>query len=497
MAVPRLEPHRPPPGPAIICNVCQQTGADVQLFDLNIKFLHHCRRHARPYEEFDAVWSRHAAPNQDQLQFINDFCQQWAVRISDQNFDYVMVSVFGYACCVFTDLFLTCLRPRTGAIIVAGGSAVNSTSLIDQTRCYGLELKNAGLVDHYITGEGERAVVDLLNGGSGPGIDNTDPEQIDDLDCLPGPDYSFCDLDEYEYLYPGEREIYITGSRGCVRRCGYCDIERFWPKYRYRSGKSIADEIINNYERLGVTRFYFTDSLVNGSLKAFSEQCDQLARYNFDRPIHWGGQFIYRSVRSTPRDHYEMIRQAGGDFFYVGFETGSDRLRFEMGKKFTNDDIDWNLDQMSQNQIKVMPLMFTGYVTETLADHHETLKIFDRWQRYVADGTISAIELGSDLIILPGAPVERMIESHDIRFVVDHRGEADFKLWHSMKNVDLDLRERIRRKVELHETAIAHHWPVWRQQSRLNDLKQLIMSNDLHVKMPTFRKIIDIKQGRW
>jgi radical SAM superfamily enzyme YgiQ (UPF0313 family) len=443
------------------------------------------------------VWSRYSGPDTDQLRFIQNFSQHWVNSISDQRFDYILVSVFGHACCVFTDLFLAQLRPATSAVIVVGGSAVNSTSLVDSTRCYGLELKKAGLVDHYITGEGEHALIRLLQGQTGPGIDNTNPEQIDDLDSLPGPDYGFCNLDDYEYLHPGEKEIYITGSRGCVRRCGYCDVERFWPKYRYRSGKSIADEIISNYERFGITRFYFTDSLVNGSLKAFSEQCDHLARYQFDQPIHWGGQFIYRSIRATPADHYEMIRAAGGDFFYVGFETGSDRLRFEMGKKFTNDDIDWNLEQMSCNRITVMPLMFTGYVTETLEDHHDTLKIFDRWQRYVSDGTITAIELGSDLIILPGAPVERMIESHDIRFVVDDRGEANFKLWHSMKNADLDLRERIRRKVELHETAIAHHWPVWRQQSRLNDLKQLILNNQLHIKTPTFTKIIDIKNGSW
>ena len=234
--------------------------------------------------------------------------------------------------------------------------------------------------------------------------------------------------------------------------------------------------------------------MVNGSLKAFSEQCEHLAKYRFDQPIKWSGQFIFRPKRSTPRDHYRMISEAGGNFFYVGLETGSDRLRFDMAKKFTNDDIDFNLEQCSQNNIRIMPLMFTGYVTETLEDHYDNLKIFQRWQRYVADGTINAVELGSSLVILPGAPVERMVESHDIRFVHDTTGEANLKLWYSMANPELTLRERIRRKLEIHETAIRHHWPVWRQESRLNDLKQLILKHNLHLDNPVFSKIIPISR---
>jgi hypothetical protein len=309
------------------------------------------------------------------------------------------------------------------------------------------------------------------------------------------PNYEFFDLNEYEYLYPGEREVYITGSRGCVRKCTYCDVERYWPKFRYRSGQSIADEIIENYERFGITRFYFTDSLVNGSLKAFSAQCEALTKYKFDRPIRWSGQFIFRDRRSLPRDHYEMISQAGGDMFYVGIETGSDRVRAEMGKKFTNDDIEHQLEECSRFGIKIMPLMFTGYITETLQDHYDNLAIFPRWQRFVADGTINGVELGSSLIILPGAPVERMIESHGLEFVFEN-GEANTKLWWSAANPDLTITERIRRKLEVHETAIKYCWPVWRQQSRLNDLKQMILQHNLH-KEPSqkFFKISEFKQG--
>jgi len=128
--------------------------------------------------------------------------------------------------------------------------------------------------------------------------------------------------------------------------------------------------------------------------------------------------------------------------------------------------------------------MLTGYITETIEDHHETLKMFSRWQRYVADGTISGVEIGSNLVILPGAPVEHMIDTHNISFLLDQNQIPNISLWWSEKNPDLTIRERIRRKLEVHETAIKYAWPVWRQATRLTELKEMILKNNLHQAEP-------------
>jgi hypothetical protein len=477
--VPRLEPHRPPPGPAIIANVCKHEGHDVTAHDFNIKFFHYCRQHNVDYHSYDAVWDRLVSINEQQLKFVNGFISTCVASIVQQNYDYILISVFGFSAQEFTELLLEQLRPLTTAKIVIGGTGVGSHNLINNNDYFGQRLKTTGKVDHFIVGEGERSIVQLLRGEPGPGIDNNDFVQIEDIDQLLQPNYEFYNLNEYDYLVPGSREVYITGSRGCVRKCTYCDVERYWPKYRYRSGQNIADEIIDNYERFGIHRFYFTDSLVNGSYRAFNDMCDKLSQYKFDRPIKWSGQFIFRQQKSVPRDHFATIAAAGADILYVGLETGSDRVRFDMGKKFTNEDIAFQLEECSRNGIRVMPLMFTGYLTETLEDHYENLRFFERWQRYVADGTIIGVELGSTLTILPGAPVERMIDSHEISFLLTPNGAPDSNLWYSATNPDLTIRERIRRKLEVHEAAIRHAWPVWRQTTRLEELRKFIVHNRL------------------
>jgi hypothetical protein len=487
--VPRLEPHRPPPGPAIIANICIKQGHQVIAYDLNIKFFHYCKIFNVDYYEFDLFWDKVIPLTGDKREFVNKFIEYYCEELAQGNFDFIMVGIFGHSGHIFSEMFLKHLRTKVSSKIVIGGMGVGSSSLLNNNEYFGYKMRELGYVDYFVVGEGEDTIIKILNNQSGPGINNSDSSQIDDLDELPIPDYSIYNLDEYDYLIPGNKEVFITGSRGCVRKCTYCDVERYWPKYRYRSGESIAREIIHNYETLGVTKFYFTDSLVNGSIKAFDDMCNKLANYKFDEKISWSGQFIFREKRSIPKDHYQMIAESGADILFVGIETGSDKIRYEMGKKFTNEDIDYQLAECSKYGVKVNFLMLTGYITETLDDHKDTLDIFKRWQKYVADGTIMGVDLGHPLAILTGTPLERMIDSHGIVFMADDNQEPLPVLWQSTINPELTVRERIKRTTEVHLEAVKHCWPVWRQQNRLFELKNLIIEHKLYDDVKPFYKI--------
>jgi len=491
IAVPRLEPHRPPPGPAIVARICANQGHTVSVYDLNIKMFNEFVKHGYDFYALDEFFGGNTSITTLQRRLIDDFTERWAQNIIAEDYDYVLIGIFSTVCEWYGRYLIEKLRHfGSKSKIIIGGMGVGTYDLVTPDKSFGNIMLDSGLIDAYIVGEAEVALVTYLQGGVGAGINNNDIDQIQDLDHLPQPDYSYFDLDEYNYIIQGEKEVYITGSRGCVRKCTYCDVERFWPKYRYRSGQNVAAEMINNYERFGVTRFYFTDSLVNGSLKVFEKMCDQLANYRFDSPISWSGQFIFRQKKTIPKDHFATIAAAGGNLFYVGIETGSDRVRKEIGKNFTNEDIEFQFEECSKYGIKIIPLMFSGYLTETIEDHEENLKIFTRWKKYVANGVIDAIELGTELTILPGSPVERMIETHGIDFLLDSGGSPVLRMWEARSNPTLTIQERIRRKVELHTEAIRHSWPVWRQASRLNDLRNRIITNDLHLQnQKTFYQI--------
>jgi hypothetical protein len=232
--------------------------------------------------------------------------------------------------------------------------------------------------------------------------------------------------------------------------------------------------MINHYEKHGVTQFYFTDSLINGSLKSFRDMCDKLANYNSTHKagFKWGGQFIFKPQRQLTDDYFDMIAEAGGEQFYVGIESGSDKIRWEMDKKFTNEDIEYHLHHFKRVGLHAFFLMIVGYVTETLDDPQDTLAMFSRWQKYVASGTISGIDLNTSLMILPNTPLERMIESHHITFPTYEYNESGVNqknslIWTSALNPELTFEERVRRRLEVDQYAVKYKWPVFRGPQRL------------------------------
>jgi radical SAM superfamily enzyme YgiQ (UPF0313 family) len=397
--------------------------------------------------------------SQDQIALLKEFIARELTRLEVDTFDYIACSLFSFLAQQFGRVFLTMLRPATHAKIIIGGAGLtNFKNTLGCTNAltFPEELKEAGVIDEYITGEAENALVDYFTLGHGHGIGNGNFKQIEELDPCPWPDYSYYNLNDY----PG-RQLTIIGSRGCVRNCTFCDVAKTSPKYKYRSGKSIADEIIHHYETHGVTNYYFADSLVNGSFKAFDEMCNGLANYTFAEPITWSGQYIIRSERTTPKNHFDMLKASGCKTLFVGIESGCDRVRAELGKKFANDDIEYYLENFSQKDIEVLFLFFTGYVSETEQDHAETLQMFKRWQRFVADGTIQGIETLNILSILPGAPLEQYAKDNNFLFLHDETGALNLRSWVNPAMPEYDFKERVRRHVGMVEEAMKYRWPLW------------------------------------
>jgi len=47
----------------------------------------------------------------------------------------------------------------------------------------------------------------------------------------------------------------------------------------------------------------------------------------------------------------------------------------------------------------------------------------------------------------------------------------DDSMWQARTNPDLDIHERLRRRLETHEEAIKYNWPIWRGIQRLKVVK--------------------------
>lgn len=250
----------------------------------------------------------------------------------------------------------------------------------------------------YIVADGERALVEYLNGNKFyPGINGRPPEEVADLTSLPTPDYS--DLLEPEFYKTKYTSVSITGSRGCVRRCTFCDIADRWPKYRWVEGETLAYKMIELSEKTGFKKINLTDSLVNGSLKHFNAMCRILA--TTPNNVQWNGQFIIRSAKYMTSENFDHIANSGCSGLTIGIESGSEKVREHMKKKFSNEDMDIWCKNLLDRGVKVKFLLIVGYPTETEEDFEDTMKFLEKWKDY------DTVKVSIDIMrIEPGSPME-------------------------------------------------------------------------------------------
>lgn len=377
--------------------------------------------------------------HQQTWNILEKLIEQWAARIISYNPKWVGLSVFSFNSQRATRLLSLQLKMQNPDIkIVIGGSGINTD------RTFAEELYAKNIIDAYIKGDGEESLIELLKGNTTyHGINGNPPAQIKDLNNLAYPDYSDYTLANYTNK-KGLQALPITGSRGCVRNCTFCDINAAWPKFFYRSGASIAGEIKHQVETYGANAFRFTDSLTNGSMKAFRDMCYELAEYRrvSDIKFIWDAHFIIRSRRQMPPEDFDAMKESGCGTVWIGIESGSESVRNHMKKGYTEEDMQYTMEQLDRVGVKARLLMIIGYITETQEDFQETLDLFEKWLPYLHNGTIEEVQLGATLNLLPNTPLVDHLEEFNL--IQSHGHIND---WICTDNPDLDYKERLRRRI--------------------------------------------------
>jgi inhibitor of KinA sporulation pathway (predicted exonuclease) len=92
-------------------------------------------------------------------------------------------------------------------------------------------------------------------------------------------------------------------------------------------------------------------------------------------------------------------------------------------------------------------MFFTGYPTETLDDHKETIKLLNKYKQY-AKTVISKIQAGFAMVILPGSPLYSQSQNDPNMILTKHTN-----IWFNQNNKNLTFEERQRRRIEFSTVA--------------------------------------------
>jgi radical SAM superfamily enzyme YgiQ (UPF0313 family) len=443
VSVPVLDLQYPPSSPAVIKSCAKAAGFTAKTLDLNLELKKICQTHEKFFQvqyNFENISTDIKNTKDPVLAFFDndlELIRQWldisVDLIATHCPRWLGISVFSYKSHKATLALCVEVQRRLPDIqIVLGGRGASSYTLgPDHTQFvkkmksffgsypwknFSETLLSYKIVDSIIQGDGEQAIIDLLSGTADNNITgNVETIKIEDV--------PFVDFDDYElleYNYVNEPIIPITGSKGCVRKCTFCDIPVLWPKFKFRSGDHIAQEMIYLYQRHGVKKFYMSDSLVNGSLAAFHDFISVLAQHNTANPdnaIKWVGQYITRPKSNVLDDkYYNLLKLSGGEGLTIGVESGSDTIREHMKKQFTTADIDHELSEFDRRGIVCVLLFFSCYPTETWNDFLDTVNMFIRYQKYCASGTVYKITLGIPYTHHPQTPLWNMQKEIGLKF---------------------------------------------------------------------------------
>jgi anaerobic magnesium-protoporphyrin IX monomethyl ester cyclase len=278
--------------------------------------------------------------------------------------------------------------------VIVGGvhATVHPASILGKT-----------LADACIIGEGEKTVLQIVNGEDWkniPGIatreyDTGPPSLIDDIDALPLPDLKAIDYysylrssvpEYYNYLSPGtKREASVILSRGCYFNCSFCGSKKIHGgKVRVRSAPAVVDEFLYLRDEFGVQMVNVMDDTFIMSEKRTYKICDLL----IEKKV---GMKWYCLIRASKVDINLLLKMkaAGCLSVTVGFESGSDRILKLMNKKTTVAAARSCIETVFKSGLMIYGFIIVGFPTETeydvelSADFIRNNPEVDTWQLHV------------------------------------------------------------------------------------------------------------------
>lgn len=482
IAIDLMNNDKPPGSLAFLAGACEKANYEYNCISVNT-LLNKKLESSRLDKLYDFVIKTNDVDTTNIGSDIDNIFEESSRELIKFNPDVIIVSVFSYVQFNLASLFLQKIRQINNSIeIIIGGPGIMETFPNGFT--YGKELANRDLVDYYCLGEGDVVLVEFLKGNKVQlGLNQKDSKfeswvpQIDNLDKdYLMPSYKNIDTSVYKNLESKSSTIFtVSTSRGCVRSCNFCNVAVTWKKFRYRSGEHVANEILKHHLDVGAVHFTLVDSLINGSLKSFYNfnisMIDLKNQYPNLKDFSYNGMFIVRDKNSHKEELFKAMKEAGCESLQIGVETGSDRVRFEMNKKFTNADLDYHLEMCNKYGIRNSLLMFTGYPTETREDFEESLQLLERYQKYLINDTVIMVKHSGPFSMLKGTPIYE--ESHNMGIELNENYNSKSLDWFNSNNPSLTVKERILRDLEFRTKAVELRYPVPYAKQYITYLKQI------------------------
>ena len=238
-------------------------------------------------------------------------------------------------------------------------------------------------VDHIVIGEGEKSLIDIVEGRVQDRI--IIGEKIENLDTLLRPAWHHfidniknCEYDLTVPAWESSPVFTINTSRGCPFGCNFCSVSSIWGRtYRAMSANKIIDEIQFLQKTYGAKGIYFREDNFTPSKKRTIEFCEKLIQK--DIRIHWKCE---TRVDTVDYEVLSLMKKSGCEELYVGIESGSQEILDKINKGITVEQIEKFFEAANEIGIRVYASMLIGTPYESENDRKKSVELIEKYKPY-------------------------------------------------------------------------------------------------------------------
>ncbi|RJR15175.1 MAG: glycosyltransferase [Nitrospiraceae bacterium] len=227
-------------------------------------------------------------------------------------------------------------------------------------------------VDYVVQGEGEKAIIDIVEGRVTDRVVKYPPLKI--LDELPMPAWDYFVTLPYKWdvdWFPEKPVFTMNTSRGCPFRCTFCSVDSIWGKrYNYFSAERLVSDIEHLIENYGAKGVYFREDNFTLNRNRLEKFCNLLIEKGIN--ISWACE---TRVNTLDREIVELMSRAGARAFYLGVESGSQKTLDFLEKGITVQQIKNAFGLCREYGIKTAASIITGIPHETEDDVMQTAQL--------------------------------------------------------------------------------------------------------------------------
>ena len=247
------------------------------------------------------------------------------------------------------------------------------------------------------------------DGGSGEVIVTGRRPYVSDLDRLPWPARHLLPMDKYTVFGKPIRVAHVMASRGCPYGCAYCSTSYFWGRrIRFRSAKSVADEIEYLIDKYGVETVVFTDDELTVNRRFVYGLVKEMRERGLDVTFACGSR-----VDHVDRDYLKFLYGNGFTTLYFGIESASQETLNRIGKGITVDQAVKVFRWVKESKGFAAGSFILGFPWETLDDMRRTVELAVKLDPSYAQFTV--------LTPYPGTPIYDFAVKNDL--IVDRNWE--------------------------------------------------------------------------